>query len=230
MLHELKEAFLHLIYPNLCNGCGSDQLSNKSSLCLRCLDALPPTNYEKYPANPVEKIFWGRLPVINATAQFYFTKESLMQRLLHLFKYKGAKDLGLQLGRLMGFQIKASGRFDVDALIPLPLFSKRERMRGYNQAMVLCEGMAEIMDIPILPNMISRPEYTETQTVKGRLERWKNMEGKFLLKNPDGISGKHILLVDDVVTTGSTLEACGNEILKAQELQLSICTLCIAGA
>lgn len=228
MLYELKEALLHLLYPNLCQGCGTDLLPHKSSLCLRCLHSLPYTNFEKYPANPVEKIFWGRLPIINASAQFYFTKESLMQRLLHLFKYKEAKDLGLQLGTLMGVQLKASGRFDADALIPLPLFPKRERRRGYNQAMVLCEGISRIMNIPILLKAIIRPEYTETQTIKGRMERWKNMEGKFLLKKPNLLDNKHILLVDDVVTTGATLEACGNELLKAPGLQLSICTLCVA--
>ena len=147
--------------------------------------------------------------MIGASAQYYFTKESLMQHLMHQFKYKNNKDLGLQLGRMMGESLKKSGRFDVDALIPLPLFPAKEKRRGYNQATVLCDGMAEYMNIPVLNDVIVRPQFTETQTKKGRIERWLNMEGKFILKNSAAIRNKYILLVDDVVTTGATLEACG---------------------
>jgi ComF family protein len=195
---------------------------------MRCIDAMPETSFELHPNNPVEKTFWGRLPLVGATAQFYFTKESLMQHLMHQFKYKGNKELGLQLGSMMGEQIKRSGRFKADALIPLPLFSAKEKRRGYNQATILCDGMAETMKAPVLDKVIIRPQHTETQTKKGRIERWKNMEGKFILSNPDEIKNKHLLLVDDVVTTGATLEACGNELLKAEGVRLSVATLCVA--
>ena len=195
---------------------------------MRCIDAMPETNFEIHPNNPVEKTFWGRLPLVGATAQFYFTKESLMQHLMHQFKYKRNKELGMQLGRIMGEQIKKSGRFEADALVPLPLFPGKEKRRGYNQATILCDGMAEAMKIPVLDKVIVRPQHTETQTKKGRIERWKNMEGKFILSNPDAIRNKHLLLVDDVVTTGATLEACGNELLKAGGVQLSVATLCVA--
>lgn len=227
-LKEIKDSFLHLLFPHVCTGCGSDLLSEESMLCMRCIDAMPETNFELHPNNPVEKIFWGRLPVINATAQFYFTKESLMQHLMHQFKYKGNKELGLQLGRIMGDQLQRSNRFKADALIPLPLFPEKEKRRGYNQATLLCEGMAENMNIPVLDKVIIRPQHTETQTKKGRVERWKNMEGKFVLANPDVICNKHVLLVDDVVTTGATLEACGIELLQAENVRLSIATLCVA--
>jgi ComF family protein len=210
------------------HGCGSDILNEESVLCMRCMDAMPETNFEIHPNNPVEKTFWGRLPLVGATAQFYFTKESLMQHLMHQFKYKRNKELGLQLGRIMGDQIKRSGRFEADALVPLPLFPAKEKRRGYNQATVLCEGMAETMNIPVLDQVIIRPQHTETQTKKGRIERWKNMEGKFILSNPGAIRNKHLLLVDDVVTTGATLEACGNELLKTEGVRLSIATLCVA--
>jgi len=192
------------------------------------MDAMPETNFELHPGNPVEKTFWGRLPLAAATSQFYFTKESLMQHLLHQFKYRGNKDLGLQLGRIMGEQINKSGRFNADALIPLPLFPAKEKRRGYNQATVLCNGMAEVMKLPVLSNVITRPRHTETQTKKGRIERWKNMEGKFVLAIADDIKNKHLLLVDDVVTTGATLEACGNELLLAENVKLSVATLCVA--
>ena len=227
-LKEIKDSFLHLLFPHVCTGCGNDILNEETMLCMRCVDAMPETNFDIHPNNPVEKLFWGRLPLVGATAQFYFTKESLMQHLMHQFKYKSNKELGLQLGKMMGEQLKKSGRFAVDALIPLPLFPAKEKRRGYNQATLLCEGMAESMSVPVLNNVIIRPQHTETQTKKGRIERWKNMEGKFILSNGDAISNKHILLVDDVVTTGATFEACGNELLKAENVQLSLASLCVA--
>ena len=159
----------------------------------------------------------------------YFTKESLVQHLMHQLKYKGNKDLGLQLGRLMGNALKNAARFnEIDVLIPLPLFPSKEKKRGYNQANILCEGISEILSLPVLTNVISRPQHTETQTSKGRIERWKNIEGKFQLIDPAPVQNKHILLVDDVVTTGATLEACGNEILTAGNVKLSVATLCVA--
>ena len=119
-----------------------------------------------------------------------------MQRLMHEFKYRGNKDLGSQLGRMMGERIVASGRFPADVLVPLPLFASKEHKRGFNQAMILCEGMAEVMRIPVLPHAVVRPHFTETQTRKGRIERWKNMEGKFLVPQTGPIEDRHILLVD----------------------------------
>jgi ComF family protein len=148
---------------------------------------------------------------------------------MHQLKYKGNKDLGLQLGRLMGNALKNASRFnEIEALVPLPLFPSKEKRRGYNQATVLCEGMAEILSIPILNKVITRPQHTETQTKKGRIERWKNIEGKFQLVDPVAIQNKHLLLVDDIVTTGATLEACGNELLIAKNVKLSVATLCMA--
>jgi ComF family protein len=226
---EIKESFLHVVFPHVCDGCGSDLLNIESRLCIRCLASLPETNFEIHPNNPVEKDFWGRLPIISGSAHLYFTKESLVQHLMHQLKYRGNKDLGVQLGRIMGNALKSSNRFNnVDALIPLPLFPSKEKKRGYNQAKVLCDGIAEIMNLPVLSNVIIRPQHTETQTKKGRIERWKNIEGKFKLIDPIAIHNKHLLLIDDVVTTGATLEACGNELLSVNNVKLSVATLCIA--
>lgn len=227
-LSEIKDSLLHLFFPHVCAGCGNDQLPADSQLCLRCLAALPETRYEFHPGNPVEKIFWGRLPLVAATAQFYFTKESLLQRLMHRFKYHRERELGLQLGRIMGKQLRAAGRFPADALVPLPLFPAKEKKRGYNQAAVLCEGMAEELNLPVLTHAVTRPQYTETQTRKGRIERWKNMEGKFLLAEPAQVRNRHLLLVDDVITTGATLESCGLELLKGENVQLSVAAFCVA--
>ena len=227
-LKEIKESILQMVFPHVCSGCGSDLLNVESSLCMRCIHALPETSFERHAGNPVEKIFWGRLKLECAAATYYFTKESMVQHLMHQFKYKNNKDLCLQMGRMMAQNFKQSGRFIVDALIPLPLFPGKEKRRGYNQATLLCEGMSEIIKVPVLNDIIIRPEHTETQTKKGRVERWKNMDGKFFMIDPEKISGKHLLLVDDVVTTGATLDACGTELLKAENVKLSIATLCFA--
>jgi len=224
---EIKDSVLHLLFPHVCSGCGSDLLSEESFLCMRCLAEMPETNFHLYANNPVEKIFWGRLPLASATAHYYFNKESLMQRLMHQLKYKGDKELGRQLGRLIGSDLLKTERFSgVDALIPLPLFATREKRRGYNQATVLCEGIAEVIHAAVLTDVIIRSRQTESQTKKGRVERWENMDGKFELLDPEEIENKHIWLIDDIITTGATLEACGQELIKATNVRLSIAACC----
>jgi ComF family protein len=225
---ELKNSILHILFPHVCDGCGSDIIDEESSLCIKCIAELPETNFHLHANNPVEKIFWGRLPLICATAQYYFIKESMMQRLMHELKYKGNRELGKQLGRLMGYDLQKTNRFrKVDYLVPLPLFASKEKKRGYNQATILCEGIAEVVNTEIAKDVIVRTQYTETQTKKGRIERWQNIEGKFELITPEKIRNKNILLVDDVITTGATLEACGQELLQATP-KLSVATLCFA--
>jgi ComF family protein len=226
---EIKNALLHFLFPHICSGCGSDIIDKESTLCMRCIAEMPETNFHFHQGNPVEKIFWGRLPIVHATAQYYFTKESLIQHLIHQLKYKGNKELGKQLGRLMGYDLKKCGRFqNIDILVPLPLFPSKEKKRGYNQSMILCQGIAEVTSIEIAKNVIIRTQHTETQTKKGRMERWKNMEGKFELVGSETIRGKNILLVDDVITTGATLEACGQQLIQAGAT-LNIATLCYSG-
>lgn len=227
-LTEIKESLLHLLFPHICDGCGSDLISKESVLCMRCIEALPQTDFEFHPGNPVEKKFYGRLPLQHASAFCYFGKESLMQQMVHQVKYRGNRELGIQLGKLMGDALKKAGRFDVDVLIPLPLFPDKERKRGYNQSLLLCEGIATQLNKPVLKDIISRPQHTETQTKKGRIERWKNIEGKFSLISPEAIRQKHVLLVDDVITTGATIESCGSELLKADDVKLSVAALCYA--
>ena len=229
MIKDIKESVLQFLFPHVCEGCGTDVLETEHFLCLKCLSDLPKTEFQFYPNNPVEKIFWGRVPVSSATAFCYFTKGSLMQHLMHQLKYKGNKDVGLYLGRLMGHAMTESNRFRyVDALIPLPLFPSKEKKRGYNQAALLCDGMSEAMDKPVWKDVVIRTTHTESQTKKNRMERWLNMEGRFELANPEKIKGRHVLLVDDVITTGATLEACGAALLQAENTQLSVATLCIS--
>lgn len=226
---DLKESVFHLLFPHVCEGCGTDVIEQDHFLCLKCHASLPKTEFHLYPNNPIEKIFWGRLPIVNAYAQYYFTKASRLQHLMHQLKYRGNKELGLYLGRLMGHAMNESSRFRyVDALVPLPLFPAKEKKRGYNQATVLCEGIAEVLGKPILKDAIIRTVHTDSQTKKNRIQRWENMEGRFELVKPGAIKGMHLLLVDDVITTGATLEACGAELLEAENAQLSVATLCFS--
>lgn len=229
LLKEVRNALLHLAFPHVCEGCGSDILQSNHLLCLHCFSSLPQTNFHLHRNNPIEKKFWGRMPVAHATAQYYFTKESMIQRLMHQFKYKGNKELGIYLGACIGHALASVSCFsNIDALIPLPLHKSKEHKRGFNQATVLCEGIASVLHKPVWKDVVIRPEFTETQTKKNRIKRWQNMEGKFELKNAKAIEGRHVLLVDDVITTGATLEACGQEIFKAKNVQLSIATLCFS--
>jgi ComF family protein len=174
----------------------------------------------------VEKIFYGRIPVTRAGSYCYFSKGSVIQQLLHHLKYKGNRQAGRFAGRLMGESMLDSGRFyEVNALVPLPLFPSRERKRGYNQAEILCEGISEVTGLQVMKGFVSRLSASQTQTHKNRIERWQNMEGRFIVKDHTALNNKHILLIDDVITTGATLEACGQELLKAGPGSLSVFTL-----
>lgn len=232
MITQLKTILgstMHLLYPHVCKGCGSDLLEKDNQLCLTCIHDLPHTNFASLPNNPIEKYFWGRLNLTAACSQFYFSKTFLIQHLIHRLKYKGDTGIGHYLGGIMGETLLNSNRFaDVDALIPLPLFAGKEHKRGYNQATIICNGMSSVMNLPVLPGAVVRQYATETQTRKHRTERWDNVKESFKVAKPAELNGKKLLLVDDVVTTGATLEACGNAILRSADASLSIATLAYA--
>ena len=217
---------LHLFFPHTCVGCGSDVLDQQQLLCLRCLNELPATNFFDQPGNPVEQVFYGRIPVQNAGAGYFFTKDSLIKNIIAQLKYRGNREIGVYLGKLIGNLLQNSPRFaGVDVLVPLPLNPRREKKRGYNQATAICNGIASVWNKPVSENNAIRKVYTETQTHKNRVSRWQNMDGIFAINDPSLLQNKHVLLVDDVVTTGATLEACGSEILKISGTTLSIATL-----
>lgn len=225
-LKTILSDVLHLFYPHICKGCGSDLLEEGDLLCLKCIINLPKTNFAQFPNNPIEKIFVGWIVIEAAHSEFYFSKESIIQQLIHQLKYKGNKEIGIYLGEMMGKTLVASNRFNnIDALIPLPLYPDKEHKRGYNQAAIICDGMSAVMNVPVLKNIALRQRYTDTQTKKHRIERWENVAGSFIIKNENKLKGKNVLLIDDVITTGATLEACGSMLTAIENVKLSIATL-----
>jgi ComF family protein len=217
------QSLLQLFYPHQCLGCGSDFLRLSHLLCSRCIHQLPETGFFERGGNPVEKAFYGRIRLEQAAALYYFTKNSLVQELMVQLKYRGNRDAGLFLGRMIGQALRSSGRFtDIDFLIPLPLNPKKQFKRGYNQAELICKGINEVYGLPLLTDVVVRKQFTESQTTQNRMARWLNMEGVFEVRYPEHLVNKHILLVDDVVTTGATLEACGSYILAVPGTRLSI--------
>jgi ComF family protein len=228
-LKNIISSTIHLFYPHLCLGCASDLLPKDNLLCLQCTTNLPHTHFASTANNPIEKKFWGRLPITAAHSEFYFSKGTLMQHLIHQLKYKGNTDIGFYLGQLMGKNLLSSGRFkSIDGLIPLPLFVDKEHKRGYNQATIICNGIADVMKIKVEDKLVIRQHFTQTQTRINRNERWDNVAQSFATINPTALQHKHWLLVDDVVTTGATLEACGKVILNTPNATLSIAALAMA--
>lgn len=226
MLSPIKKYlnhFSHLFYPHNCEGCGSDILFDDQFLCAKCVHALPETHFFNKQNNPVEKLFYGRMNIQHAGAAFYFTKDSMLQHILIQLKYRNNKEAGYFLGRMMGHVLSKSERFaDVDMLVALPLNPKKEFQRGYNQAMLICEGISEAWKIPVCQDAVTRIRFTETQTQQNRVSRWQNMEGVFAVTRPATLTNRHILLIDDVITTGATLEACGAALLEIPGVSLSI--------
>ena len=179
--------------------------------------------------NPVEQVFWGRVEIIAATAYFFFEKESRFAKIIHQLKYHGKKEIGIEMGRIFGAELKDSSRFnEVDLIIPVPLHWKKQKKRGYNQSEFIALGIAETMGKSIDTYTLYKAIETETQTRKTRYERWENVENIFRLTSADKITGKHILLVDDVITTGATLESCATTLLKENNTKVSIATLAMA--
>ena len=213
-----------LFFPHICAACYSSNLAPGMGICAQCLSRLPITGFLKVPGNPVEEIFWGRIPLKHAAACCIFAKKSRIQQALHQIKYHYRADAALQLGEWMGYQLAECPWYsDIDLLLPMPLHPKRLADRGYNQAELLCRGISNVTGTLQLPNTLLRKSATRSQTNQHRHERWENMQGAFAIANKEPLAQKHVLLIDDVVTTGATLEAMGEQLLKVQSLSLSIC-------
>lgn len=221
--------FIELFFPSLCITCGNRSEGNDNNICFDCWQDLPVTNFHMNCENKVTQLFWGRVQIENASSYFSYKKGSRYQKLIHCIKYKGMKELGFEIGQRFGYILKESENFrDTDLIIPVPLHPKKLKLRGYNQSEWLGRGISKSMKIPLSSDNLYRKTFTSTQTRKNRFERWQNVEGIFGIKAPNEFKGKHILLIDDVVTTGSTLEACAFQLLNIDDVKVSVATLAFA--
>jgi ComF family protein len=228
-IKDIAAGFSHLFYPHLCEGCSKPLLAEEEVLCLDCnIYNLPRTAYHHIAENETAMRFAGRLPFIKATSLAYFTPDGLLQHLLHRLKYEDRKEIGVFLGKQLGYDLKQVGWTDgIDTIIPVPLHPRKMSARGYNQSELIANGMSKVLDIPVIADVLIRTLDTESQTQKSRIERLENMQNAFALV-ANSLKNKHVLLVDDVLTTGATLEACAYEILKTEGAKLSIATIGIA--
>ncbi|MFW6277225.1 MAG: ComF family protein [Prolixibacteraceae bacterium] len=230
--NRLEHAFndlLELFFPSLCVTCGNRLISQEKFVCMNCWLDLPVTGYHLEPENKVEQLFWGRVQIERATSWFHYRKGSSYQQLIHFIKYKGMKELGLECGKRLGRSLAEAENFQtVDEIIPVPLHPKKLKKRGYNQSEWIARGVAEVLQKPVVSDNLLRKIHTSTQTQKTRLERWQNVEGVFKINHPESVAEKHILLIDDVTTTGATLEACAVPLLNCEKTKVSIATLAYA--
>lgn len=219
------KGFVSLIFPGLCVVCKSRLSGSTEVVCTSCRQSLPLTHFNRDPDNPVAKLFWGRCRLEEAHALLFFDKGSAYTRLIHQLKYEGRQDIGIFLGKMLGESIIADSKHLIDAIIPVPLHKHKRRKRGYNQSELIAKGVAEVLSRPVLKDILIRKSHTSTQTRKKRYERWQNVEHVFECTNPQQVSGKHLLIIDDVVTTGATIEATAQSITSVADVKISCATL-----
>ncbi len=209
--------------------CGDSLYRNEEVICTQCLFHLPKTNFHLEKINPASKVFWGRANIEMATALYFYRKESKVQTLIHHLKYHGNKEIGVFLGQLYGGQLKGSEYFkDVDIVIPIPLHKDKLKKRGFNQAESFASGLAETMKITMDTSSVYRTIFTSTQTKKSRYKRWENVSEIFSIKEATALENKHVLIVDDVITTGATMEACINTLNKVEGIRISVAAIAFA--
>ncbi|MFQ5334463.1 MAG: ComF family protein [Flavobacteriales bacterium] len=218
--------FISLLFPQICAACGKPLYKTENAVCTFCRYHLPRTGYHLERDNPVSRLFWGKVDVFAATAYYFFRKGDKVQRLIHQLKYNGQQQVGITVGRFMGSELKDNPFFQsIDCLIPVPLHPAKKRRRGYNQSDCIGMGLAGEMGKPCYTDNMYRAVANVSQTRKSQWERFRNVEGIFKLKEPALLRNKHILIVDDVVTTGSTLEACANTLQHLPSTKVSIAAI-----
>jgi ComF family protein len=222
-IRNYLNAFLHLLYPQICFGCGTDQVAKAMPLCQKCIQDLPFTDFFSISENPIEKIFWGRADIQNAGALLFFTKDSLVQTLITELKYHHNKKVGILFGKLMGEAIAVEEKFNqIDLIIPIPISASKINSRGFNQSEVIAIGMQQVWHRPICNDVLIKKSWSNSQTKKNRKARLQQLPDLFFLQKPTSIEGKHILLVDDVLTTGATLEAAVASLMTGSPASVSI--------
>ncbi|MFN4123118.1 MAG: ComF family protein [Flavobacteriales bacterium] len=224
-MHLFKD-ILDLVYPKTCSSCGIALLDKENVICMQCVHELPKSEWHTQTDNPLTKLFWGRIPVFSAAAYYVFRQGGHVQRLLHQLKYRNMPEIGIKIGMLYGEDLADAPLFSTaDYIVPVPLHKDKLKKRGYNQSACFGEGLVQVMRANLDTNLLIRTENTETQTRKSRYARWENVSDVFQVTDASRLYGKHILLVDDVITTGSTIEACAQTLLNSGVSKLSIASI-----
>jgi ComF family protein len=227
----MKDSFwsrlVDLIAPRACVVCGGRLGIHEFFLCGSCNLQLPRTNYADNPyENDMARLFWGQLPVERCAALFFYQGGSGPSQILYELKYKNHPEIGEFFGRMIAEEWNDTGFFEgIDLIVPVPLAKERQRQRGYNQSLHIARGIGSVTRLPIVTNAVSREQFVESQTQKDRWQRNENVEGCFRLNDGSALKGRHVLLIDDVVTTGATICSCGREMLKAGDVRFSILTI-----
>lgn len=224
--NELLNSLMYLFYPNICVVCGGELLPGEEGACLQCLYKLPKTHNFKEPDNDAEKLMAGRIPFERIASYCVYTKGGTLPPLIYHLKYRHNQRIGLLLGRIFGKDLIGSDFLDsIDLIVPVPLHPKKEKERGYNQAEIIAKGLSETTGLPVSTGNLVRVVYNPTQTKRSKTQRWENVKDIFRVADPTLFEQKHLLLVDDVITTGSTLEACGVALQECNGVKISIATL-----
>jgi len=224
-MNILKD-ILNIFYPEVCLCCKNPLTVHEKTVCLTCRYDLPLTNFSSEKRNLIEKTFFGRIPIENGTALFYFLKPSNVQQLIHELKYKGQQQVGEFVGDWLSEEMISSKRFkNLDCIIPVPLHKNKLKKRGYNQVTVFGKILSKKLNIPFYEDVLIKTDASKTQTKKLRFDRWKNAQHKFIINNSEKINNKHILIIDDIITTGATMEACASILLNENNTKVSIATM-----
>jgi ComF family protein len=224
----LYNSFIGIVFPNYCPGCGKPLSAGENYICLDCIVNLPYTYFNNSRKNIVTELLFGRFTLEKSFSLCYYIQKGHLQHLLHNLKYNNKPEIGVELGNYLGQEMKKNNLDDFDLMIPVPLHPKRQKTRGYNQSEEIAKGIFQIIEKEIDTKSIVRNTYTITQTKKNKYERWENVEGIFSVKNAKKLENKHILIVDDVITTGSTIESLANVIKKIPNTKISITSLAVA--
>ena len=226
---SLFDDFISLIYPKICLGCNNSLLKHEQCICTICQFHIPKTNHFKEKKNDLQKLFWGKVQLNHAAALYEFVKDSPLQKMIHALKYEENQEVGIYLGKQIAYEIEDSTLLKgIDYIIPVPLHPKKEKLRGYNQSMSIAKGIQEILKTEIEITTLQRTVDTESQTKKNKYSRWENVGNVFEIRDVEKLKHKHILLIDDVVTTGSTLESCVTTLQQIEGIKVSIVTIAIA--
>lgn len=229
LIKDWLYSFISLLFPRCCVVCGRSLAKGEECICAMCNINLPRTNYHLQKDNQVEQLFWGKIPLERATSFFFYRKGSDFRQILHQLKYGGQKEIGAIMGRYMASELTVSGFFEgIDVIIPVPLHKRKQRIRGYNQSEWIARGISAVTGIRIDTEVIVRRKHTDTQTRKSTFERWENVDGIFELHHAESLKGKHLLVVDDVLTTGATTVACASRLVEIEGVRISVLTLAVA--